>query len=126
VSCTTTFAQRAAVAALDGPQDCVDGMLAAFRRRREVVVAGLNELPGVRCLAPAGAFYAFPNITRTGLKSQQIADYLLNEAGVACLSGASFGQYGEGYLRLSYANSLPNIQVALDRMAEALRRLPVG
>jgi aspartate/methionine/tyrosine aminotransferase len=124
VSCTASFSQRAAEAALDGPQDAVERMLDEFRARRATVVAGLNALPGVRCLEPDGAFYAFPNITGTGLSSQPLADYLLQEAGVACLAGTAFGQHGEGYLRLSYANSLDNLQLALDRMGEALLRLP--
>ena len=116
VSCTASFAQQAAIAALDGPQDAVDGMLAEFTRRRAAIVSGLNELPGVRCLEPDGAFYAFPNITATGFSSRELADRLLEEAGVACLSGASFGSYGEGFIRFSYANSLENIRIALDRM----------
>ncbi len=120
VSCTASFAQVAARAALEGPQDDVDAMLAEFHRRRDAIVAGLNELPGVRCLMPQGAFYAFPNITATGLASRELADRLLQEAGVAVLSGTAFGQYGEGYLRLSYANSLPNIEKALQRMGELL------
>jgi aspartate/methionine/tyrosine aminotransferase len=124
VSCTASFSQRAAEAALDGPQDGVERMLEEFRARRDVVVAGLNALPGVRCLEPEGAFYAFPNITATGVPSQELADYLLQDAGVACLSGTAFGEHGQGYLRLSYANSLDNLQLALERMREALLRLP--
>jgi aspartate aminotransferase len=126
VSCTASFSQRAAEAALDGPQDGVERMLEEFRARRATVVAGLNDLPGVHCLEPEGAFYAFPNITGTGLSSQQLADYLLQDAGVACLAGTAFGEYGEGYLRLSYANSLDNLQLALERMREALLRLPAA
>ncbi|MBV9356550.1 MAG: pyridoxal phosphate-dependent aminotransferase, partial [Chloroflexi bacterium] len=121
VSCTATFSQKAAIAALDGPQAPVEAMVAEFRRRRALIVDGLNRLPGVHCLAPQGAFYAFPNITGTGMSSQELADRLLNEAGVACLAGSSFGEWGEGYLRFSYANSLENIQWALDRMDELLR-----
>ncbi len=121
VSCTATFSQKAAIAALDGPQDRVEAMVAEFRRRRALIVDGLNRLPGVHCLEPQGAFYAFPNITGTGMSSQELADRLLNEAGVACLAGSSFGEWGEGYLRFSYANSLENIQWALDRMGELLR-----
>jgi aspartate aminotransferase len=120
VSCTASFSQRAAEAALNGPQDAVDRMLEEFRVRRAAMVAGLNAIPGLRCLEPEGAFYAFPNITATGLASQELADYLLTEAGVACLAGTAFGQYGEGYLRLSYANSLDNIHLALDRIRQAL------
>jgi len=124
VSCTASFSQRAAEAALDGPQEAVERMLDEFRVRRATVVAGLNDLPGVSCLEPEGAFYAFPNISATGLSSQQLADYLLYEAGVACLAGTAFGEYGEGYLRLSYANSLENLQLALERMRAALLRRP--
>jgi len=122
-SCTNAATQVAGIAALKGPQDDVDRMVAAFRERRDVIVKGLNEIPGVSCVLPPGAFYAFPNIKGTGMKSKALADYLLDEAGVACLSGTSFGAYGEGYLRLSYANSVPNIKKALERMAEAIAKL---
>ena len=115
-SCTASFTQRAGLAALTGPQDCVEDMVAEFRRRREAIVHGLNGIPGFRCAVPQGAFYAFPNITGTGLTSRQLADLLLEKAGVACLSGSSFGSYGEGYLRFSYANSLENIEEALQRL----------
>ena len=116
VSCTASFAQQAAVAALDGPQDAVDRMLEEFARRRAAIVQGLNTLPGVRCLEPEGAFYAFPNITGTGFSSRELADTLLEEAGVACLAGTAFGSYGEGFIRFSYANSLDNIHLGLERM----------
>jgi aspartate/methionine/tyrosine aminotransferase len=92
--------------------------------RREAIVAGLNALPGLRCQAPDGAFYAFPNITETGYTSKQLADDLLEQAGVACLAGTAFGQHGEGFLRFSYANSLPNIEIALDRMRVLLQSAP--
>jgi aspartate/methionine/tyrosine aminotransferase len=118
-SCTASFTQRAGLAALDGPQDCVDAMVAEFRRRRDAIVTGLNRVPGFRCSVPAGAFYAFPNITGTGMPSRELADLLLYEAGVACLSGTAFGRYGEGYLRFSYANSLDNIAEALSRIDKA-------
>ncbi len=121
-SCTASFTQRAGLAALQGPQECVTAMVAEFRRRRDVIWKGLNEIPGFRCALPAGAFYAFPNVTGTGLPSKQLADLLLNEAGVACLDGAAFGQFGDGYLRFSYANSLENIQEALDRIRKASRQ----
>jgi aspartate/methionine/tyrosine aminotransferase len=124
VSCTASFAQEAAIAALEGPQDTVDSMRAEFLRRREVIVKGLNELPGVRCLEPEGAFYAFPNITGTGFTSRELADRLLEEAGVACLSGTAFGSYGEGFVRFSYANSLENIQEALRRVNALLTSAP--
>jgi aspartate/methionine/tyrosine aminotransferase len=120
VSCTATFTQLAGIDALTGSQAPVEAMLAEFRRRREVIVAGLNRLPGVRCAAPLGAFYAFPNITGTGLRSQELATLLLDEAGVATLAGTAFGPGGEGYLRLSYANSVENIQEALARMDRLL------
>ena len=95
-------------------------MVEEFTARRAAIVAGLNKLPGVRCLEPDGAFYAFPNITAAGFSSRELADRLLEEAGVACLSGTAFGQYGEGFLRFSYANSLANIQDALARMRALL------
>jgi aspartate aminotransferase len=113
VSCTAPAIQLAGVAALTGPRDEVNAMLAEFRRRRDAIVAGLNELPGVSCVMPRGAFYAFPNITGTGVGSKELADRLLTEAGVAVLAGTAFGAYGDGYLRFSYANSLENIHEAL-------------
>jgi len=125
VSCTASFSQHAAIAALDGPQDSVRAMVEEFAARRAAIVAGLNKLPGFACLEPDGAFYAFPNITGTGLSSKELADRLLQEAGVACLSGTAFGANGEGFIRFSYANSLPNIQTALERMADFLARVGV-
>jgi aspartate/methionine/tyrosine aminotransferase len=119
-SCTAAFTQRAGVEALDGPQDGPRAMLAEFRRRREVIVRRLNEIPGVSCINPQGAFYVFPNIKETGKTSQELADLLLYEAGVATLPGTAFGPGGEGYLRLSYANSVENIQKALEQMSEVL------
>lgn len=123
VSCTAAFTQRAGIAALRDPQDAVDRMVAEFRRRRDVMVAGLNSIPGVSCRTPAGAFYAFPNVKSFGRPAKEIADYLLQEAGVAVLAGTAFGSYGEGYLRLSYANSVENIEKALERMRQGLARL---
>ena len=120
VSCTSAFSQYAAIAALDGPWDAVASMVAEFRRRRDFIVAGLNDLPGITCAEPAGAFYAFPNITGTGLSSTELAARLLTEAGVAALSGTAFGPHGEGYLRFSYANSVDNIGAALKAIAELL------
>jgi len=125
-SCTASFTQRAGLAALQGPQDCVTAIVAEFRRRRDAIWKGLNEIPGFRCALPAGAFYAFPNVTGTGMTSKQLADLLLNEAGVACLDGAAFGQYGDGYLRFSYANSLANIEQALERIRTLSRRWASG
>jgi aspartate aminotransferase len=115
-SCTASFTQRAGLAALTGPQDGVVSMVAEFRRRRDAIVKGLNEIPGFTCLVPSGAFYAFPNVRGTGMPSKALADLILNEAGVACLNGGSFGQHGDGYLRFSYANSLPNILEAMERI----------
>ncbi|MGZ4358584.1 MAG: pyridoxal phosphate-dependent aminotransferase [Gaiellaceae bacterium] len=120
VSCTPPAFQLAGVAALTGPRDEIDAMQAEFRRRRDAVVAGLNALPGVSCVMPRGAFYAFPGIQGTGLSAKVLADRLLSEAGVAVLAGTAFGRYGEGYLRLSYANSLENIEEALAAMRALL------
>ncbi len=114
-SCATSFVQRAALAALTGPQDEVRAMIAEFGRRREVIVAGLNAIHGVRCVKPAGAFYVFPNITGLGMKSAEMEHALLDEAGVAILSGTAFGSNGEGYVRFSYANSIENIREAVRR-----------
>jgi aspartate/methionine/tyrosine aminotransferase len=121
-SCTASFTQRAGLAALAGPQDSVTAMVQEFRRRRDAMVEGLNDIPGFRCLMPAGAFYAFPNVTKTGIECKALADLFLNEAGVACLSGTAFGQHGRGYLRFSYANSLANILEAIDRIRKVSER----
>ena len=115
-SCTASFVQLAGIAALQGDQTPVARMVAEFKRRRDLLVDGLNRLPGVRCARPRGAFYVFANITGTGRPSGEIAERLLNEAGVALLSGTAFGAHGEGYLRLSYANSEANLRLALERM----------
>lgn len=123
VSCTATFTQWAGIEGLRGPQDEVERMVAEFRRRRDVMVAGLNAIPGVSCRTPAGAFYAFPNVKEFGRPAKEIADYLLYEGGVAVLPGTSFGSYGEGYLRLSYANSVENIEKALEKMRVTLGKL---
>jgi aspartate/methionine/tyrosine aminotransferase len=122
-SCTAPAFQLAGVAALTGPRDSVDAMRAEFRRRRGVVVPGLNALPGVSCVEPRGAFYAFPNVTRTGLRARQLAETLLVDAGVAVLSGTAFGEHGEGYLRLSYAASLEHIEEALFALSRTLGSL---
>ncbi|MEA2526166.1 MAG: aspartate aminotransferase [Thermomicrobiales bacterium] len=121
VSCTSMAVQRAGLEALTGPQDEVRSMVAAFRRRRDLIVDGLNAIPGLSCLSPKGAFYVFPNISRTGLTSKAFADHLLNEHGVAALAGTAFGKHGEGYLRLSYANSEENLRKALERIEAAVR-----
>ena len=115
-SCTATFTQIAGIAALEGPQDPVDMMVREFKERRDVIVKGLNEIPGFTCTLPKGAFYAFPNVKATGVPSKKLADMILQEAGVACLDGRGFGEFGEGYLRFSYANSMDNIQEALRRI----------
>jgi len=115
-SCTASFTQRAGLAALTGPQDSVAAMVAEFRRRRDAICAELNQIPGFRCAVPAGAFYAFANVTGTGVESKELADLLLQEGGVAGVDGGCFGEYGEGYIRFSYANALPNILEAMDRM----------
>ena len=119
-SCVNAATQWAGIAALQGSQDCVTEMVAEFDRRRAVVVAGLNELPGVSCITPKGAFYAFPNVRETGWKAKALAASLLEDAGVAVIGGPDFGVHGEGYIRLSYANSTDNIRRALDRMGEFL------
>jgi aspartate aminotransferase len=121
-SCTNAATQHAGLEALAGPQDGVDAMLAEFRARRDLIVAGLNELPGVDCITPRGAFYAFPRVADTGYAANSLADLLLEEAGVACLAGTAFGRYGEGHLRLSYANSRENIVLALEHMHRILSR----
>ena len=126
-SCTASFTQRAGLAALDGPQQAVEAMVAEFHRRRDAFCAGLNQVPGFRCALPGGAFYAFANITGTGMKSKELADYLLYEGGVSCLSGAAFGDYGEGYIRFSYANSSENLMEAVELIKTAVaNRIAVG
>lgn len=122
-SCTAAFTQVAAKEALTGPQDDVDKMVTEFRKRRDVIVDGLNSIKGISCKTPDGAFYAFPNIKGTGKKSKELADYLLESGSVAVLSGTSFGEFGEGYLRLSYANSIQNIEKAIDRIDKAIKAL---
>ena len=121
-SCVNAPAQYAGIAAIDGPQDAVAAMMAAFDRRRKLVVEGLNTLPGVSCITPKGAFYAFPNISKTGRKAKQLASSLLEETGVALIGGPDFGVLGEGYIRLSYANSEENISRALERVKTYLER----
>ncbi|HVL24861.1 MAG TPA: pyridoxal phosphate-dependent aminotransferase [Thermomicrobiales bacterium] len=123
VSCTSVAVQRAGIEALTGPQHAVADFREAFRGRRDLVVEGLNAIPGISCVVPHGAFYAFPNITGTGKTSREFADLLLNEFGVAALAGTSFGAAGEGYLRLSYATSEANLSKALERIDAAARSL---
>ncbi|GBF26186.1 MAG: pyridoxal phosphate-dependent aminotransferase [Caldithrix sp.] len=122
-SCTATFSQYAAIEALQGPHDEVDAMVEKFRKRRDFIVEGLNKVPGFSCRLPKGAFYAFPNVKGVGMDSQKLEEYLLHEAGVAILSGTAFGEYGAGYLRFSYANSIDNIGLGLERIKEALAKL---
>lgn len=121
-SCTCAFTQLAGVEALTGPQKEPERMDEEFRKRREVIVPGLNNIEGITCKKPHGAFYVFPNITGTGMDSRTLQDHLLNNAGVAALAGTSFGKYGEGYLRLSFANSIENIKKALERIAKAVKK----
>ena len=121
-SCTSTFSQLAAVEALRGDQSSVDRMVEEFQRRRDVIVTGLRAIPGFKCVRPKGAFYVFPNIAGTGYSARALADRLLDEAGVACLSGTAFGEFGEGHLRFSYANSMENIQEALNRIGGLLQK----
>ena len=121
-SCTASFTQIAGIEALRGDQSSVDKMSAEFKRRRDAFVAGLNKIKGFSCRIPKGAFYAFPNITKTGWTSKKLADVLLEQAGVACLSGTAFGEYGEGYLRFSVANSLENLNKALGRIEDWVRK----
>ena len=120
-SCTCAFVQMAGFEALKGPQNDVDKMVAEFKKRREVIVSGLNQIKGITCKKPRGAFYVFPNITGTRMSCREFGDRLLREASVAVLPGTSFGKYGEGYLRLSFANSIENIRKALDRIANFLK-----
>lgn len=122
-SCTAAFTQRAGMEALTGPQDDVDRMVAKFKTRRDVIIEGLNAIPKVSCRIPKGAFYAFPNVKKIGWEAKKLADFLMNEAGVAVLSGVSFGKYGEGYIRLSYANSVENIKEGLSRIEKALQKI---
>jgi len=119
-SCTNAMVQKACIEALTGPQDEVDKFVVKFRERRDVIVKGLNSIKGFECLVPDGAFYAFPKITGTGMTSKELADKLLYEAGVACLAGTSFGKFGEGFIRFSYANSIDNINEAIKRIKSVL------
>jgi aspartate aminotransferase len=121
-SCTASFTQVAGIEAIRGDQSSVDRMRAEFQRRRDLFVAGLNRIKGFSCRMPKGAFYVFPNVTKTGWKSKKLADALLEEAGVACLSGTAFGDFGEGYLRFSVANSLENLNKALERVDQWAKR----
>ena len=116
VSCTASFTQRAVLEAMDGPQDEANSIVAEFKNRRDLIVNGLNQIPGIRCAMPKGAFYTFPSVEDTGMSSREFADGLLEDAGVACLAGESFGEYGKGCVRFSFANSAENIERALERI----------
>jgi aspartate/methionine/tyrosine aminotransferase len=120
VSCTAAFTQWAGIEALTGDQSFIPEMMARFKEKRDRIVGGLNSVPGFRCQVPKGAFYAFPNIKGTGMTSQECADHLLNKAGVASLPGTAFGPYGEGYLRFSYATTLKNIDIAIERIKRSM------
>ncbi|HIF72838.1 MAG TPA: pyridoxal phosphate-dependent aminotransferase [Dehalococcoidia bacterium] len=120
VSCTSVFSQMAAIAALEGPQDSVVAMMEEFTIRRDLIVEGLNSLPGVTCVTPKGAFYAFPNIRGTGLSSKDFAEKAMYEAGVALLAGTAFGEFGDGYIRVSFANSRENLTEAIERLRRML------
>jgi len=122
-SCVAAFVQLAGIEALNGPQDEPERMRKEYETRRNLIVSGLNEIPGISVKVPKGAFYVFPNIKKTGNKSKEVAEYLLNEAGVATLSGTSFGEYGEGYIRFSYATSQENIKLGLEKVKEAFPKL---
>jgi len=123
VSCTAPLIQYAGIEALNGPQDSVPKMVNEFKKRRDLIVDGLNQIPGISCRRPKGAFYVFPNVKKVGVDCNRLADYLLNEAGVATLPGTHFGKYGEGYLRLSYATSLENIKKALERISATVAKI---
>jgi aspartate/methionine/tyrosine aminotransferase len=122
-SCAASFSQIAAIAALQGPQDCVDEMRSAFKDRRDYLVGALNAIDGVTCTLPKGAFYTFPDISSFGVPCAVFADRLLEEAGVASTSGVAFGAFGEGYIRLSYATSMDNIKIAVDRLRDFTKKL---
>lgn len=123
VGCTATFTQYAGLAAVTGPTDQLDAMVAEFNKRRDYVVEALNDIPGITCQIPQGAFYVFPNISSYGMSSQKMANYLLEEAGVALLAGTDFGPHGEGYVRLSYATSLEDLQQGIERIKKALQKI---
>ena len=121
-SCTATFVQHAGIAALQGPDEPIQAMISEFRRRRSAIISGLNSLPGMTCCMPQGAFYAFPNVTQITGDDKKLASFFLEEANVAAIGGSCFGKAGQGYMRFSYANSLANIELAIERMREALPR----
>jgi aspartate/methionine/tyrosine aminotransferase len=122
-SCVNSFVQRACIEAIKGPQDEPKKMVFEFRRRRDVIVNGLNSIPLFHCRTPKGAFYVFPNIKEFGISSAKMEEFMMNQAGVALLAGTSFGAFGEGYIRFSYANSVPNIEKALEKIKHAVAKL---
>jgi aspartate/methionine/tyrosine aminotransferase len=122
-SCTCAFTQMAGAEALRGPQDEAKKFVEEFRKRREVIVNGLNKINGITCKMPHGAFYVFPNVKSFRIQSKKLADQILQDAGVAVLSGTAFGAFGEGYLRLSFANSVENINKAMERISELVKKL---
>jgi len=126
VSCTSSFEQMAAVEALNGPQDAVKAMVEEFRARRQLIVDGLNAIPGITCRMPHGAFYVFPNVSGTGMNGSEMADKLLHDAGVCTLSGTAFGKVGKDHIRISYANSQSNLKLALERIEEVVSKTPAG
>ncbi len=125
-SCTASFMQMAGIEALTGPQTWVDNVVEEFRKRRDLIVDGMNSIPGFKCHKPLGAFYVFPNVKGTGIDSKTLANRILNEAGVACLSGHTFGKYGQGYVRFSYANSMENIEKGIERIRKFMGAIGVG
>lgn len=126
VSCTAPFIQYAGIEALCGPQDSIPRMVSEFKKRRDLIVNGLNQISGISCVRPKGAFYVFPNVKEVGIDCNELADRLLNQAGVACLPGTHFGQYGDGYLRFSYATSLEKIGIALERIEQVVSEFRRG
>jgi aspartate/methionine/tyrosine aminotransferase len=123
VSCTSVFSQMAAIEAIKGPRDFTLNMMQEFRKRREIIFNGLNSIEGINCKLPSGAFYAFPNISRTGLSSDDFANIALNDYGVALLSGTAFGEYGDNYIRISFANSEDNLSKAIERLSKMISDL---
>jgi len=121
VSCVPPFIQQAGIEAINGDQSIIADMLVEYQQRRDVMVAGLNTIPGIKCVRPEGALYAFANISGTGMSSEQFANFALEEAGVALLPGNSFGVHGEGYIRLSYVNTLENIERAIGQLTKAMK-----
>jgi aspartate/methionine/tyrosine aminotransferase len=126
VSCTASFTQQAGIEALTGDQTAIEKMVAEFRARRDLLVDGLESIPGIRCLRPSGAFYVFPDVKDLGVPSRKLQDLLLEQGGVACLSGTAFGRHGEGFLRFSYANSQENLTKAIERIAGTLKQIPAS